>query len=198
MLSVWRRKNNGKIIPENQLGGLAAFSLFMAVIPLFYFFYTFNSGYRVPDRLDEHQGAQPIEIVTRDGRGEIYFLTPGTSAKELLTLVGDNVGQIPDYPLRSGMKIIVGGKYPGEGVIFSQMDAAKKLALGLPLDINKATKEDLILISGIGEATAEKIITLRAQLGGFATLEELMKIRGIKEKRLSKFKNCLYVEKSRQ
>jgi competence protein ComEA len=198
MLSVWRRKNNGKIIPENQLGGLAAFSLLMAVIPLFYFFYTFNSGYRLPDHLDGHQAGQPVEIVTRDGRREIYFVPSGTSARELFALVGDNAGHVPDYPLRSGMKIIVGGKYPGESVIFSQMDAAKKLALGLPLDINKATKEDLILISGIGEATAEKIITLRGQLGGFTKLEELMQIRGIKEKKLSKFRNYLYVEKSRQ
>lgn len=198
MRSVWRRKNSGKIIPENQLRGLAAFSVLMVVIPLFYFFYTLKSGYHLPDYLDEHQGAQPIEIVTRDGRGGIYFFPSGTSAKELITLLGDNIGQIPDYPLMSGMKITVSGKYPDESVVFSQMDAAKKLALGLPLDINKATKEELILISGIGEATAEKIIKLRGELGGYAKLEELMKIRGIKEKRLSKFRNYLYVEKTRQ
>ncbi len=198
MLSVWRRKNNGKLIPGNQLRGLAAFSVLMAVIPLFYFFYTLKTDYRLSDYLDGQQGTQPVEIVTRDGRGEIYFFADGTSAKELLALVGDNVGHIPDYPLRSGMKITVSGKYPGEIVVFSQMDAAKKLALGLPLDINKATMEELILISGIGEATAEKIIKLRGELGGYAKLEELMKIRGIKEKRLSKFRNYLYVEKNRQ
>ncbi|HRS89180.1 MAG TPA: helix-hairpin-helix domain-containing protein [Smithellaceae bacterium] len=170
----------------------------MAVIPLFCFFYTFNFGYHVPDHLDEHHGAQPIEIVTRDGRGEIYFFADGTSAREFWAQVGYSIEQMPDYPLRAGMKIIVNGKYPGESVAFSQMDASKKLALGLPLDINKATKEDLILISGIGEATAEKIITLRAQLGGFTKLEDLMKIKGIKEKRLSKFRNYLYVEQGRQ
>ena len=36
----------------------------------------------------------------------------------------------------------------------AEMNNANKLALGIPIDINKATLEDLMLIDGVGEKTA--------------------------------------------
>jgi DNA uptake protein ComE-like DNA-binding protein len=44
-------------------------------------------------------------------------------------------------------------------------------------------------------ATAEKIITLRGKLGQFQNMEQLMEIKGIKEKKLSEIKKYLYLEK---
>jgi competence protein ComEA len=78
------------------------------------------------------------------------------------------------------------------------MDAAKRVSLGLRLDINRATETELMLVSGIGEATAKKIIELRARLGRFSTIEQLMSIRGIKEKKLANFRKYLYVENQKR
>ncbi len=47
------------------------------------------------------------------------------------------------------------------------------------IDINSATKEELILLPGIGEAFAERIIMFRDDHGPFATVEGLRAVRGI-------------------
>jgi competence protein ComEA len=50
------------------------------------------------------------------------------------------------------------------------------------LDINKASKEELIAVKGIGEKKAERIIAYRAEHGKFKSLEELKNVKGIGEK----------------
>ena len=49
------------------------------------------------------------------------------------------------------------------------------------VSLNKATKEELMTLPGVGESKASDIIKYREESGGFSTLEELMKIPGIKE-----------------
>ena len=73
---------------------------------------------------------------------------------------------------------------------------AERLALGMPIDINKATEDDLLLVKGIGEATAKKILDLRNKLGRFGDINQLMEIKGIKEKKLAEIRKYLYVEKN--
>jgi competence protein ComEA len=77
----------------------------------------------------------------------------------------------------------------------SLIDNYHRYALGVPVDLNLATKEDLIIVPGIGEKTAEKILALRNKKGRFKNIEELMEIKGIKEKKLAKFKKYLYLKK---
>jgi competence protein ComEA len=49
------------------------------------------------------------------------------------------------------------------------------------VNINTAGKEELMTLSGIGEAKAEAIISYREANGTFHSIEELMQISGIKE-----------------
>jgi competence protein ComEA len=58
-------------------------------------------------------------------------------------------------------------------------------APGQPVNINTATLEQLDALSGIGPATAQKILDYREEKGGFATVEELGEVPGIGEKRLA-------------
>jgi hypothetical protein len=81
--------------------------------------------------------------------------------------------------------------------ILKEMDAARKIALGLPIDINRASGDDFKLIPGIGDKTASQIISLRESYGMITHLDELIKIKGIKEKRLAQLRKYLYVDKRR-
>jgi competence protein ComEA len=73
------------------------------------------------------------------------------------------------------------------------MAAARKLALGLPVDVNRISEEELSLVPGIGEIMAYKIIQLRRERGGFRDLTDLTALPGIKEKKLNSLKGYLIV-----
>ncbi len=57
-----------------------------------------------------------------------------------------------------------------------------------PININTADQATLQLLPGIGETYAKRIIEYREQNGGFKSVNELMKIRGIGEKRLQRLR----------
>lgn len=61
------------------------------------------------------------------------------------------------------------------------------------VNINTATKEQLMTLSGIGESRAEAIIAYRDKSGGFKTIEDIMKVSGIKEAAFQKIKEDITV-----
>jgi competence ComEA-like helix-hairpin-helix protein len=62
-----------------------------------------------------------------------------------------------------------------------------------PLDINKATKEQLIALPGIGAVTAERILLYRDDHGPFRSLEDLRKVRGISRRKLDQLRPLIAV-----
>ena len=76
------------------------------------------------------------------------------------------------------------------------------LALGLLLvpaiafgaiNINTATKDELVALPGIGPAKAQAIVDYRKAHGPFKTVEELKEVKGIGAKRFEKLKPDLAV-----
>jgi competence protein ComEA len=63
---------------------------------------------------------------------------------------------------------------------------------GNKVNINTASKEELMTIPGIGEAKALAILAYRQQNGPFSTVEDLKKVEGIKDGVFSKMK--AYIE----
>ena len=61
------------------------------------------------------------------------------------------------------------------------------------ININTASKEALMTLPGIGEAKAESILEFRETQGAFQSIEDLMKITGIKEGVFSKIKDFITV-----
>ena len=62
------------------------------------------------------------------------------------------------------------------------------------VNINTADMQELMTVKGIGEATAEKIILYREENGSFETVDELIEINGIGEKKLEQFRPYVVVE----
>ena len=62
------------------------------------------------------------------------------------------------------------------------------------ININTATTEQLQLIPGIGESIAQRIINYRTENGGFKTVEELMEVSGIGEKKFEQMKPYVKVQ----
>jgi competence protein ComEA len=52
------------------------------------------------------------------------------------------------------------------------------------LDINRASVDELVGVPGIGPRMAQAIIELRTKKGSFTTFDELLQVRGIKERTL--------------
>lgn len=61
------------------------------------------------------------------------------------------------------------------------------------ININTATKEQLMSLQGIGEAKADSILAYRKEHGRFASIEELMNIAGIKQGVFNKMKDQITV-----
>lgn len=90
--------------------------------------------------------------------------------------------------LRSGLRLEITkeGRYQ-----LSQMSGSQLLTLGLALDLNKATREDLEALPDIGPVMAERIINFRQSHGPFRRIEDLEQVSGIGPKKLEKIKPYL-------
>ena len=61
------------------------------------------------------------------------------------------------------------------------------------INLNKATKEELMTLPGVGASRAESIIQYRNENGGFKSIDEIMLISGIKEGLFEKIKDLIKV-----
>lgn len=59
------------------------------------------------------------------------------------------------------------------------------------ININTATKEELMQLPGIGETTADNIISYREEHGSFGSVEDLLEIRGIGYGTLNNIRNYI-------
>ncbi|MEY8353099.1 helix-hairpin-helix domain-containing protein [Lachnospiraceae bacterium 54-53] len=99
--------------------------------------------------------------------------------------------------VKDGMKIVVLNKEEAEA---AKAGAALPLSAGGPsetqksrVNLNTATKEELMTLRGIGEARAEDILRYRENQGGFHKIEDIMKVSGIKDAAFQKIKEDITV-----
>jgi len=195
MLSDWKRKNKLMLISESKLKGLIAVGLILAIIPFIVLVFRSARTYKIPDYADQCMHCSVVEIVGDEHASGMYYVPAGTLVNRFLKSAGIAKRFKDDFELKNGMKLIV---HPGSEkmeIVVAEIRNAAKISIGMPIDINRASEEDLVLIKGIGPVTAKKILELRQKSKGIKDMKQLMQIKGIKEKRLGKIEKYLYVKK---
>jgi comEA protein len=185
-------------ITQKQLEGvivLVVFTLFACFSA--YFFSSYQSREYSIRYGDQNAGRLIVEVAADDPRiNGIYFLSEKIKVSDALKMAGiTEIGtyekRILDMPLSTGKTIEI--KSDGR-LNLLEMKSSKKLILDSPININRATSMDLMMVPGIGDKTAERIVHFRRENGGFKSMEDLMKIRGIKEKKFEKLRQYFCID----
>jgi competence protein ComEA len=123
-------------------------------------------------------------------RGEVkapgfYSFYEEQTLEQLINACGSSADGIESSELnktiKSGTRIILTDK-----IKIESLNASARINFFLPIDINRATIEDFMLIPGVGEKTAQSIVWFREKNEGITNLQDLIKIRGIGEKKLNR------------
>ncbi|MEA3487417.1 MAG: helix-hairpin-helix domain-containing protein [Thermodesulfobacteriota bacterium] len=155
--------------------------------------YTYSSGGDAACCEYEKSGIM-VKITGDVNYDGIYFLSQRATVCDLFRKVGlDDIAGFKnidlDRVLHSGDMVICDRtRYLAT---IGDITAPVRLAFGMPVDLNKATQEELMLVPGIGRKTASKIIRLRKEKKRFSEVDALKRI--IREKRYNKIKDYLYV-----
>jgi len=84
----------------------------------------------------------------------------------------------------------VGFSYAG----LVELDAPEQTVLEGKLNINTADIDELTMLPGIGVVTAGRIIEYRKEKGNFKSIDEIINVKGIGEKKLKMIQGHLAIE----
>jgi competence protein ComEA len=82
------------------------------------------------------------------------------------------------------------------GLAFSSVSVLAQKSGSVPaekVNLNSASAEQLQSLPGIGPATAKSILEYRTKVGKFNRIEEIIKVKGIGEKKFQKIKDRLVI-----
>ncbi len=103
-----------------------------------------------------------------------YELDYGSRVKDAIRYAGGEKENADITSLNLAQKI-----YDGQEIIIALKENPQEEKEPEKININKADVYSLCKLEGIGEVTAAKIVSYRAEHGQFKTLEEIQKISGI-------------------
>ena len=80
------------------------------------------------------------------------------------------------------------------GTLAADSARKKQLGPGETININTASKEELVALPGIGATLAERILAYRETGGEFGSVDDLQNVKGISKKKLEKLKPHVTVQ----
>ena len=163
-----------------------------------------DSGQSDPGRGDSAQSPAAMVYVHVCGMVEqpgVYGLPEGSRVYEAVEAAGGiRDGGAADYlnlaeTLKDGMKLEVPSEsqaeeWKAQGIKPAADPEAKARHM---VNLNTATREELMSLRGIGESRAEDIIRYRETYGGFQSIEDIMNVSGIKDAAFEKIKDSITV-----
>lgn len=129
----------------------------------------------------------------------VYRLEEGQRIYEAIELAGGFTAEASRTWLNLAEKVADGMKLEVPDESQAQQWQQESPAAGNPpagsgkVNINTATREELMTLKGIGEARAEDIIRFREKQGYFQAIEDIMKVPGIKDAAFEKIKDEITV-----
>ena len=156
------------------------------------------------DRTSEESTSETRKHVENSERSGIYVYicgevaTPGVyelSENSRIYEAVDAAGGFTENAARESVNLASKVSDGMQITIYNKEEAASLPAGGSSglVNLNTATKEELMTLKGIGESKAEDIIRYREKSGGFKKIEDIMKISGIKEAGFQKIKDNITV-----
>ena len=136
-----------------------------------------------------------IEIVGEVENPGIYCFENEVSLGEVIERAGGIKGDVAlaqEHFLTEvshGAKITIGSN-PASFTV-GMMGPEKRLLFFIPISINTASVEELVVVPAIGEKTARAIIRHREKHGNFTSLNELREVTGIGNYKFTKMKKYL-------
>jgi competence protein ComEA len=140
-----------------------------------------------PDRI-AHEEKVFVLISGNVAQPGVYGFAQAPTLESLLDraggLLSDNEKGLPSRVglYDSGTDILVLRDENKHRIFVGEMPAFYKMTLGIPLSLNRESRDGLTAISGIGPGIARAIVQERARRGGFKSLDELMSVPGIGRK----------------
>ena len=129
----------------------------------------------------------------------VYEFIPGARVAEAIMAAGGMTEEAAETywnqaaVLEDGQKIYVPTKEEAAEEAESQ-SRGQIIEQENKINLNTASKEQLMTLSGVGSSRADAIIAYRKEYGGFGSIEDIMKIEGIKEGVFKKMKDKITVE----
>jgi hypothetical protein len=140
-----------------------------------------NSERHVPFA-GKDEGSVAVELVIKNQEQGIYYTSDDNTVEEFLSHVNPDWSSRNKTALTNGLSIRIEKDHI---TTIDEMAPHKKLALGIPVDINKLSPAEIMLIPGIGEKTANAIHSYIQSKGCIHDLFELTDISGIKERKIA-------------
>lgn len=134
-----------------------------------------------------------VEIKGAVARPGVYSISKDKRLNDLLELAGGKTDLSDMRSVNLAKKLKDGESYVIPAVGEEPLPSDEPSDEEGKLDVNTATREQLMEVPGIGPATADNILRKREELGEFKTIEDLLEVDRIGDKTLEKLKEYLEV-----
>ncbi len=133
-----------------------------------------------------------VEVAGEVARPGVYSFPAPPTLLELSQKAG---GPKPrtDAKVKLASGSLVRAAPAGEYRLGDRMSGPQLLSLGLAVEVNDASAEDLEALPGIGPVMARRLVQYRQAHGPFKNLEDLLEVSGLGEKKLARLKTYLTV-----